>query len=389
MAKRDYYEVLGVSKTASADEIKKAYKKMAIKYHPDRNPGDKEAEEKFKEAAEAYDVLHDEQKRARYDQFGHEGVNGAGGFGGGGFSGGMNMDDIFSMFGDIFGGRGGFGSGFGGGFGGGQRRPAQFRGSDLRMRVRMNLSEIAKGATKKFILKKDVTCTHCHGTGAEGDSSTSTCPTCHGSGYVTRSQQSIFGMVQTQSVCPTCGGEGHVIKNKCTHCHGEGIVKGEELVEVQIPAGVAEGMVVTVNGKGNAGKHNGVPGDLQVLISEEPHKELVRDGNDLIYNLLLPFPVAALGGTVEIPTIDGKVKVKIDPGTQPGRVLRLRAKGLPAVQGYGRGTGDLLVNVSVYVPENLNRDEKEQLEKMRNSSNFAPNQNLKESIFKKFRNLFD
>lgn len=389
MAKRDYYEVLGVSKTASADEIKKAYKKMAIKYHPDRNPGDKEAEEKFKEAAEAYDVLHDEQKRARYDQFGHEGVNGAGGFGGGGFSGGMNMDDIFSMFGDIFGGRGGFGSGFGGGFGGGQRRPAQFRGSDLRMRVRMNLSEIAKGATKKFILKKDVTCTHCHGTGAEGDSSTSTCPTCHGSGYVTRSQQSIFGMVQTQSVCPTCGGEGHVIKNKCTHCHGEGIVKGEELVEVQIPAGVAEGMVVTVNGKGNAGKHNGVPGDLQVLISEEPHKELVRDGNDLIYNLLLPFPVAALGGTVEIPTIDGKVKVKIDPGTQPGRVLRLRAKGLPAVQGYGRGMGDLLVNVSVYVPENLNRDEKEQLEKMRNSSNFAPNQNLKESIFKKFRNLFD
>lgn len=389
MAKRDYYEVLGVSKTASADEIKKAYKKLAIKYHPDRNPGDKEAEEKFKEAAEAYDVLHDEQKRARYDQFGHEGVSGAGGFGGGGFSGSMNMDDIFSMFGDIFGGRGGFGGGFGGGFSGGQRRPAQFRGSDLRMRVRMNLSEIAKGATKKFILKKDVTCTHCHGTGADGDSSTSTCPTCHGSGYVTRSQQSIFGMVQTQSVCPTCGGEGHVIKNKCTYCHGEGIVKGEELVEVQIPAGVAEGMVVTVNGKGNAGKHNGVPGDLQVLISEEPHKELVRDGNDLIYNLLLPFPVAALGGTVEIPTIDGKVKVKIDPGTQPGRVLRLRAKGLPAVQGYGRGTGDLLVNVSVYVPENLNRDEKEQLEKMRNSSNFAPNQSLKESIFKKFRNLFD
>lgn len=389
MAKRDYYEVLGVSKTASADEIKKAYKKLAIKYHPDRNPGDKEAEEKFKEAAEAYDVLHDEQKRARYDQFGHEGVSGAGGFGGGGFSGSMNMDDIFSMFGDIFGGRGGFGGGFGGGFSGGQRRPAQFRGSDLRMRVRMNLSEIAKGATKKFILKKDVTCTHCHGTGGDGDSSTSTCPTCHGSGYVTRSQQSIFGMVQTQSVCPTCGGEGHVIKNKCTYCHGEGIVKGEELVEVQIPAGVAEGMVVTVNGKGNAGKHNGVPGDLQVLISEEPHKELVRDGNDLIYNLLLPFPVAALGGTVEIPTIDGKVKVKIDPGTQPGRVLRLRAKGLPAVQGYGRGTGDLLVNVSVYVPENLNRDEKEQLEKMRNSSNFAPNQSLKESIFKKFRNLFD
>ena len=354
--KRDYYEVLGVSKTATEAEIKKAYRKLAIQYHPDKNPGDKTAEEKFKEAAEAYSVLSDKDKRARYDQFGHAGLGGAAG--GGGFSGqGMSMDDIFSMFGDIFGGGGGFGgfSGFGGFGGGGRSQQRKFRGSDLRVKVKMNLKDIATGVEKKFKLKKYVTCEHCHGSGAEGNSGTETCPTCNGTGSVTRTQQSIFGMMQTQSVCPNCNGEGKIIKNKCKHCSGEGIVYGEEVVEVKIPAGVAEGMQLTVGGKGNAGKRNGIPGDLLVVIEEESHPDLIRDENDLIYNLLLSVPTAALGGTVEIPTIDSKVKVKIEPGTQPGKVLRLRGKGLPNVNSYGysNGTGDLLVNVSVYIPEAL------------------------------------
>ena len=379
--KRDYYEVLGVSKNASEDEIKKAYKKMAIKYHPDRNPGDKEAEEKFKEAAEAYDVLRDPQKRARYDQFGPEGVNGAGGFGGGG----MNMDDIFSMFGDIFGGRGGFG-GFGGG---GRPRKPQYRGGDLRLKVRLTLQEIATGVTKKFKVKKKVTCSHCHGSGAEGSGATEACPTCHGSGYVIKTQQSIFGMMQTQTVCPTCGGEGTVIKNKCKECGGEGVVNGEEVVEVKIPAGVGDGMVVTVTGKGHAARRNGVPGDIQVYIEEETDKNLLREDNNLIYNLLLDIPTAALGGDAEIPTIDGKVKIKIEPGTQPGKVVRLRGKGLPAVQGYGYGTGDLIVNISVYIPETLTKEERKFLEEMRKSDSFAPRESIKEKIFKKFRSYFE
>lgn len=393
MEKRDYYEVLGVAKTASADEIKKAYRKKAIQYHPDKNPGDKEAEEKFKEAAEAYDVLSNPDKRARYDQFGHAGMSGAAG--GGGFEGfgqGMSMDDIFSMFGDIFGGRGGgFSGGFGFGGGGGRTSQRKFRGADLRVKVKLSLKDVATGVEKKFKLKKYVTCTHCHGTGAEGDGGTETCPTCHGTGSVTRTQQSIFGMVQSQSVCPQCNGEGKIIKNKCKHCSGEGIVYGEEVVEVKIPAGVAEGMQISVNGKGNAGKHNGVPGDLLVVVEEESHPDLIRDESDLIYNLLLSVPTAALGGTVEIPTIDGKVKVKIDPGTQPGKVLRLRGKGLPSVNSYGynTGTGDLLVNVSVYIPETLSKDEKQALEKMQRSDNFTPNVSIKEKIFKKFRNFFD
>ena len=383
--------MLGVEKTASDAEIKKAYRKLAIQYHPDKNPGNKEAEEKFKEAAEAYSVLSDKDKRSRYDQFGHAGVGGAGG---GGFSGqGMSMDDIFSMFGDIFGGGGGFGGfgGFSGFSGSGRPQQRKFRGSDLRVKVKLSLKDISTGVEKKFKLKKYVTCEHCHGSGAEGNSGTETCPNCHGTGSVTRTQQSIFGMMQTQSVCPNCNGEGKIIKNKCKHCSGEGITYGEEVVEVKIPAGVAEGMQLTVSGKGNAGKRNGIAGDLLVVIEEESHPDLIRDDNDLIYNLLLSVPTAALGGTVEIPTIDNKVKVKIEPGTQPGKVLRLRGKGLPNVNSYGysNGTGDLLVNISVYIPETLNKEEKQALEKMQNSDNFMPNLSIKEKIFKKFKNFFD
>jgi molecular chaperone DnaJ len=255
--------------------------------------------------------------------------------------------------------------------------------------VRLNLQEVASGVTKKFKVRKDVQCTHCHGTGAEDGSGTETCSTCHGSGVVTRTTQSFFGMMQTQSVCPTCGGEGTVIKNKCHHCHGEGIVKGEEVVEIKIPAGVAEGMVVNVPGKGNAGKHNGVTGNIQVFIEEEPNETFVRDGNDVIYNLLLDFPTAALGGTVDIPTIEGtKAKIKIESGTQPGKTLRLRGKGLPAVQGYGHGTGDLVVNISVYVPKTLSRSEKEALENMQKSDNFKGDAQTKRNIFEKFKNYF-
>ena len=381
MSKRDYYEVLGVAKTASEDEIKKAYRQIAIKYHPDRNPGDKEAEEKFKEAAEAYNVLHDPQKRQQYDQIGFSGSMGGGGFDGfGGTS--MNMDDIFSMFGDIFGGHG---------FGGFRARPGQqqHRGSDLRLKVKLSYEEISKGVTKKFKLRKDVPCTHCHGTGAEDGSTREKCPTCHGSGYITHTTQSIFGMMQTQGVCPTCQGEGQVIKNKCHQCGGMGIVKGEEVVEINIPAGVADGMVVNVPGKGNAGQRGGINGDIQVFIEEEDNDTFVRDGNDLIYNLLLDFPTAALGGEAEIPTIDGKtLKVKIDSGTQPGKTMRLRGKGLPAVQGYGSGTGDLVVNISVYVPRTLSREEKKALESFRDSDNFKGDRQTKDSIFNKFKNYF-
>lgn len=383
MAKRDYYEVLGVAKDASLDDIKKAYKKLAIKYHPDRNPGDKDAEAKFKEAAEAYDVLHDEQKRARYDRFGHEGVSGSGSAGGAG----MNMDDIFSMFGDIFGGRGGFG-GFGGGFGGGGRSNVR-KGGDLRLKIRLDLQEIAKGTTKNFKVKKKVECTHCHGSGAEGDGGTHTCPTCSGRGYVVQTRQSLFGVMQTQTVCPTCGGEGSVVKNKCRYCNGEGVVNGEEVIEVKVPAGVADGNVLTIRGKGNATRRGGVAGDIQVYIEEVPHKELLRDGTNLIYNLLLDVPTAVLGGEAEVPTLEGKVKIKIESGTQPGKVMRLRSKGLPAVEGYGYGRGDLIVNVSIYIPESLSREERKKMEELRGSSGFSPNVSAKERIFKKFRNYFE
>ena len=385
MAKRDYYEVLGVDKNASADEIKKAYRKKAIQYHPDKNPGDKNAEEKFKEAAEAYDVLSDPQKRQRYDQFGHAGVGGESQSGG--FGGGMSMDDIFSQFGDIFGGHfGGFGgfSGFGSSSRSGRRVN---RGSDLRVKVKLTLNDIAKGVEKKIKVKKYVPCSHCHGTGAEGNDGVKTCDTCKGSGVVTRIANTILGQMQTQTTCPTCGGEGKVVVKKCPICNGEGIVRDEEIITINIPAGVSEGMQLTMSGKGNAARHGGINGDLLILVEEEPHPELIRDENDLLYNLLLSIPEAALGTTVEIPTVDGKVKVKIDAGTQPGKVLRLRNKGLPSVNGYG--TGDLLVNVSVYIPETLSSSEKATLNSLSSSVNFQTNKKAKESIFNKFKHMFE
>ncbi len=363
MAKRDYYEVLGVAKGAPKDEIKKAYRKQAIKYHPDKNPGNTEAEEKFKEAAEAYEVLSDDSKRSRYDQFGHAGLGGAAG---GGFGGGMSMDDIFSHFGDIF---GGHFSGFGG-FGGGRQQQRVNKGSNLRVKVKLNLKEVAEGVEKKIKVKKYVSCKACSGSGAKRGSGHSNCSTCRGSGQVTRVTNTLLGQMQTTSTCPSCNGEGKIVVNKCTECYGEGIVQDSEVISINIPAGVAEGMQLSVSGKGNAARRGGINGDLLVYISEESHPELIREENDLHYNLFISFPEAALGIPVEIPTIDGKVKVKIEPGTQPGKVLRLRGKGIPDVNGYGRG--DLMVNINVWVPKNLNRDEKRLLEQLQSSENFRP-----------------
>ena len=382
MEKRDYYEVLGVSKSADATEIKKAYRKLALKYHPDKNPGDKEAEEKFKEAAEAYDVLSNEEKRRRYDQFGHAGVGGAGQ---GGFGGGMSMDDIFSQFGDIFGSFGGF-SGFGG-FGGGRSARRVNRGTNLRVKEKMNLQEIATGVEKKIKVKKYVACQHCNGTGAKDGKSYSTCSTCKGSGQVTRVQNTILGAMQTTSTCPTCEGEGKIINEKCTFCNGEGVLMSEEVISINIPAGVGEGMQLSLSGKGNAARRGGVNGDLIVLIEEEEHPELVRDGNDLLYNVFIGYPEAVLGETVEIPTIEGKVKVKIEAGTQPGKILRLRGKGLPDVNGYGKG--DLLAKVNVWIPKNLSKDEKKLVEKMKEAEGFKPGSGDKKSIFSKMKDFFD
>ncbi len=383
--KRDYYEVLGVEKTATADEIKKAYRKKAIQYHPDKNPGDKEAEEKFKEAAEAYEVLSDPQKRQRYDQFGHAGVGGAGGFGGGQ---GMSMEDIFSQFGDIFGGAGfDLGDLFGGGSRSSRGGQRVRRGSDLRVKIKLTLEEIATGTEKKIKIRKLVPCHTCNGTGSADGGTGDVCPTCKGTGRVVRSQRGIFGMMQVQEECPTCHGEGRVIKNKCPKCQGEGVVRDEEEIAINIPAGVAGGMQLTVHGKGNAAPHGGMAGDLLVLIEEEEHKDFVRDGNDLVYNLLLDMPTAILGGQVQIPTLSGSAKITITPGTQPGKVLRMRGKGLPSIDQYGRqtGTGDLLINVGVYIPEKLSRDEKKLIEQLQSSPNIAPGAADKKNFFK---NLF-
>jgi len=365
MEKRDYYEILGVSKNATKDEIKKAYRKQALKYHPDKNPGDKKAEENFKEAAEAYEVLSNDEKKARYDRFGHAGMSGASG---GGFSGnGMTMDDIFSSFGDIFGDAfGGFG-GFGGSRRGGRRVN---KGSNLRVKVKLNLSEIAKGAEKKIKVSKYDACEACGGTGAEDPGSMATCSTCHGSGHVTRITNTILGQMQTSSVCPACGGEGKTITKKCTSCYGEGIVQKEDIIKINIPAGVARGMQMTVSGKGNAARRGGVNGDLLVVIDEEDHPELIREGNDLIYNLFISIPDAMLGTHVEVPTVENNVKIKIEPGSQSGKILRLRGKGLPEVNGYGRG--DLLVNVNVWIPKSMTKEEAKIIEKFRESSTFTP-----------------
>lgn len=383
MSKRDYYEVLEVPKSASAEEIKKAYRKKAIQFHPDKNPGDKEAEEKFKEAAEAYEVLSNAEKKQRYDQFGHAGMGGASGFSGQN----MNMDDIFSMFGDIFGGH--FG-GFGGFGGGGSRGRAQHvnRGQNLRVKVKLNLAEIANGAEKKIKVSKYVVCTSCSGSGAK-DGSYTTCSTCNGSGHVTRISNTFLGQMQTSSPCPSCGGEGRIITNKCSSCYGEGIVKGEEVISLNIPAGVAEGMQLSVNGKGNAARRGGINGDLIVLIQEEEHPELIRDENDLIFNLYLSIPEMALGTTSEIPTVDSKVKVKIDAGTQPEKILRLRGKGLPDVNGYSRG--DLLVRVHAWVPTKLNSEEKKLLEKLSQMPNFSakPNPSGSKDFFERMKGMFE
>ena len=384
MAKRDYYEVLGVDRNASANDIKKAYRRLAMQYHPDKNPGNKEAEEKFKEAAEAYSVLSDADKKARYDQYGHAGMDGAGGFGGGFGGQGMDINDIFSMFGDIFG--GGFGGGFSGFGGGGSQQAARHRGTDLRVKVKLNLQEISEGVTKKFKLKKYVACPHCHGSGAEGNAM-ETCPECKGTGRTVRTVRTPFGIMNSETACNRCGGEGKIIKNKCTHCHGDGIVMGEEVVEIQIPAGVAEGMQLSMRGKGNAAKRNGIAGNLLIQIEEEKHPQLIRDEKDLIYNLLLDIPTAILGGTVEIPTIKENVKLTIEPGTQPGKALRLRGKGLPMLNEYGRG--DIIVNVSVYIPETLTKEEKKTIEAFKESENFKPTESIKDQIFRRFRNLFD
>ena len=389
--KRDYYEVLGVSKNASADEIKKAYRKMAIKYHPDKNPGDKEAEEKFKEAAEAYDVLSDSEKRQKYDQFGHS-MGGGNPFGGGGGfygAGGMDINDIFTNFGDIFGDI--FGNGGAGQYGYTSRgrtarRKKTNKGTDLRITVKVSLKDIMNGVTKKLKIPRMVACEHCNGTGAKDGNSFKTCSTCQGAGYTQMRQNTIFGPQVVEGVCPDCGGDGKTVHEHCTHCGGSGVEKKEEIVQFNIPAGVENGQVLTLRGKGNAPKGGGINGDLLIVIQEIPDSELIRDGNDLIYNLMLDFPTAALGGSAEVPTVDGRARLKIAAGTQPGKVLRLRGKGLPAL--HSSAHGDLLVNVMVYVPENLTDAEKAAVESLKDQPNVVPTQSTSKRIFSKLRHIF-
>ena len=381
MAKRDYYEVLGVDKNATPEELKKAYRKLALQYHPDRNPGDKEAEEKFKEAAEAYDVLSNPDKKARYDQFGMAGMEGAYG------QGGMNMNDIFSQFGSIFGDLfgGGF-TGFSGGFGGGSQRRV-LRGSNLRIKVKLTLEEIDRGCEKKIKVSKYVPCKTCGGSGAK-DGKTETCPHCHGSGVVTEVRRTILGQMQTQSACPHCGGEGKIVKDKCRDCHGDGIVKSEEIITINIPAGVQDGMQLAMHGQGNAAPRGGIAGDLIVLIEEQEHELFERQEANLYYNAFITFTQAAMGAAIEIPTLSGKVKIKVDAGTPSGRVVRLRGKGLPIVNGYGRG--DMLVCLNVWVPKDLTKEEKKMLEELDTHHNFQPNPTKQErGFFDRMKEMFN
>lgn len=388
--KRDYYEVLGVAKGATEDEIKKAYRSLARKYHPDVNPGDKAAEEKFKEAAEAYEVLSNPEKRQKYDQFGFNmGSQGFPGGGQGGFysSGGMSMDDIFSMFGDIFGdvrGGGGRYSGFGSATGGRSHR-TQRKGTNLRIRVKMTLEDILKGTTKTLKIPTFVKCEHCNGTGAKNGTAFATCPQCHGSGSIIETQQTIFGVSQAHVECPRCSGTGKIITENCQYCRGTGVERREQQVTFTIPAGVSDGNVLTVKGKGNAPEHGGINGDLLVVIDEVKHPELIRDGADVIYNLMLDIPTATLGGSVDVPTIVGRARLKIAAGTQPGKILRLRGKGLPNGQG---GFGDELVNVMVYIPEKLSDAEKSAIESLKDSPAIKPSESEKQRLFSKFKHIF-
>ncbi|TKC08770.1 molecular chaperone DnaJ [Pedobacter frigoris] len=387
MSKRDYYDVLGVAKGASAEEIKKAYRKMAIKYHPDKNPGDKQAEDNFKEAAEAYEILSNPEKKQRYDHYGHAGVGGAAGGGYGG--GGMNMDDIFSQFGDIFGGGGSpFESFFGGG--GQQSRGGRrvAKGTNLRIKVKLTLEEIANGTEKKIKVNKQITCKTCDGSGAKDRSSVSTCKTCGGSGAVRRVTNTILGQMQTTSTCPTCNGSGQQITAKCNSCHGEGVVRGEETITINIPAGVSDGMQLSMSGKGNAAPNGGIPGDLIILIEEIPHETLKREGNNVVYDLHVSIIDAALGYSVEVPTIDGKAKIKIEPGTQSGKLLRLKGKGIPEVNSYHRG--DEIIHVNIWTPKALSSEERSILEKLRESPNFKPQPGKNDkSFFEKMKEYFE
>ncbi|WP_286085327.1 molecular chaperone DnaJ [Duncaniella freteri] len=384
-AKRDYYEVLGVDKNADEKTIKSAYRKKAIQYHPDKNPGDKEAEEKFKEAAEAYDVLSNPDKRAKYDQFGHDmgpqGFPGGGGFHAGGFS----MEDIFSQFGDIFGGA--FGNMGGFESAGGRTRRRQRRGSDLRIKIKMTLAEIATGVNKTLKIPTMVPCSHCNGTGAKDGTAFHNCPTCNGSGTVIRQQQTMFGIQQSVVECPQCHGEGKIITERCSYCNGEGVERKDETVSFSIPAGVQDGQTLTMRGKGNAAPRGGANGDLLIVIEEVKHPELIRDGNDIVYNLMLDLPTATLGGSVEVPTITGRARMKIPAGTQPGKVLRMRGKGLPSTDGYG--TGDELVNIMVYIPENLGQQEQAAIESLRGKPGVTPDESTKNRIFSKLRHIFE
>jgi molecular chaperone DnaJ len=384
MAKKDYYELLGVSKTATPDELKKAYRKLAIKYHPDKNPGDKEAEDKFKEIAEAYSVLSDADKKARYDRFGHEGLGGAAGGGG---QGGFNMEDIFSQFGDIFGDGSPFGSFFGGGRSGGGGRRAVRKGSDLRIKLKLNLEEIANGVEKKIKVKRYVACKTCTGNGSKNGNSLQTCGTCNGAGQVRRVQQTMLGQMVTTNTCHVCNGEGKVVLDRCESCFGEGRVLEEDMITIKIPAGVAEGMQLSMSGKGNVPVRGGVAGDLLIQIEEEEHQALKRDGNNIIYDLPLNFVDAVLGKELEVPVVGGKVKITIKPGTQAGEVLRLRGKGLKDVNGYGQG--DQLIYVNIYTPKSVSSEEKAMLEKLRVSPNFQPKSGGdNKSIFDKMKDFF-